>query len=114
MTQRIQLNPYPTDYTPHVEPSVLDDGSKVEGDLRHGTGIGTRTFKDGTIWKGQLVGWHLEGPGEKIFPDGTIHKGTFLNSVLHGKGTIFFPDGAISDEGIFEKGELTYRKVRRT
>lgn len=105
------FSPYPTHYTPYVEPSVLEDGSKIEGDLSHGTGIGSRTFEDGTIWKGTLVSWSLEGPGEKILPDGTIHQGIFHNSVLHGKGTITSPSGQLLENGIFEKGILAYKKV---
>ncbi len=110
-TKPIGFAPYPTHYTPYDEPRVLKDGSKIEGDLSHGTGIGSRTFEDGTVWKGTLVGWKLQGPGEIILPDGTIHKGMFHNSLLHGKGTITSPNGIVIEDGIYENGILKYKKV---
>ncbi|MES2273921.1 MAG: hypothetical protein V4487_06995 [Chlamydiota bacterium] len=113
-TTEVKSNtPYVTIQQLYVEPKVLHDGSSIEGDLDHGTGIGTRTFLDGHVWSGQLVSGFLNGEGTHTLPDGIVLKGTFANSKLHGRGTITYLDGTV-DDGIFENGVLTFRKAEES
>ena len=89
----------------YQEPRELHDGSIMEGEFDHGTGRGTRTFKDGRIWEGEFVDWVLEGSGTKTFPGTMIMKGLFRGARLNGHGKITHLDG-ISSEGLFENDQL--------
>ena len=96
------------EYVQYIEPVILEDGSRMEGDFDHGTGIGSRIFKDGHIWKGKFVNWWLNGEGEHIFPDGTIWRGIFQESRLNGIALMISPDGK-TQEALFKNGTITHK-----
>lgn len=106
---RIETNAplYCVEPEPYVEPKELHDGSIMEGDFDHGTGFGTRTFPDKTVWEGNFSGWALNGKGE-IRGNGYKYEGEFENKgLVSGKITYYFEKGAKTEyEGSFIDYEL--------
>ena len=52
-----------------------------------------KTYSDGSIYEGTLVGGRMSGQGTQTWPDGKKYVGEFKSGKLHGQGTLTWPDG---------------------
>ena len=76
--------------------SIIDNyENKYDGEIINGqaNGFGTKTYKDGRIYKGFFKNNKREGKGELIRPDGTKFIGIYKNDVQEGEGMNITKDG---------------------
>ena len=52
-----------------------------------------KTYSDGSIYEGTLVGGRMSGQGTQTWPDGKKYVGEFKSGKFHGQGTYTWPDG---------------------
>lgn len=55
--------------------------------------IGTYTFKDGSVYTGDLESGRPNGNGKTVFKNGEIYEGHYVKGKRQGKGIYTFPDG---------------------
>ena len=55
--------------------------------------VGKYTFKNGSIYNGQLINSIPNGKGKTVFVTGDTYEGEYLNGKRHGEGTYSFTDG---------------------
>ena len=55
--------------------------------------VGQYTFKDGSIYNGQLTNGKPNGRGKTVFLTGDTYEGEYLKAKRHGEGTYSFVDG---------------------
>ena len=76
--------------------SIIDNyENKYDGEIINGqaNGFGTKTYKDGRIYRGLFKDNKREGKGELIRPDGTKFIGIYKNDVQEGEGMNITKDG---------------------
>ena len=80
---------------------------KYEGYIKNGIlqsqNESTLTFKDGTIYTGEIKNNKITGKGKYFFPTGSTYIGEVLNGYRNGKGIYDSPEG-ISYEGEWKNG----------
>ena len=71
------------------------DNSIYEGDIVKGKkeGKGVLKFNDGTVYEGDFIDDKYEGFGKLKFKNGCIYEGNFHNNSIHGKGKYIYVDG---------------------
>ena len=55
--------------------------------------IGTHTFKDGSVYTGEMKGRKPNGKGKTVFKNGNVYEGEYVKGKREGYGTYTFPDG---------------------
>ena len=55
--------------------------------------VGQYTFKDGSVYNGQLTNGKPNGKGKTVFLTGDTYEGEYLKAKRHGEGTYAFVDG---------------------
>jgi hypothetical protein len=53
----------------------------------------TKKFKNGVLFKGEIVKEKRHGKGEQVWPDGRTYDGDWNNDTMHGRGTYKWPEG---------------------
>jgi len=69
------------------------------------TGVGELSFKDGSIYRGEVGGRAPRGLGVLAGADGE-RVGAFIDGKLHGLGALFAPDGSVVHAGRWRNGEF--------
>lgn len=64
--------------------------------------IGTYTFKDGSVYQGELEGGRPSGKGRTEFKNGDVYEGEYVKGKRQGKGIYTFPDGEKYDGEWFQ------------
>ena len=67
--------------------------SRVKGRLSTEIVVGSYTFKDGSIYTGELRGRKPYGYGKTVFPNGDVYEGDYVKGKREGHGTYTFHDG---------------------
>lgn len=55
--------------------------------------IGTYTFKDGSVYTGEMKGRKPNGKGKTVFKNGDVYEGEYVKGKREGYGVYVFPDG---------------------
>lgn len=55
--------------------------------------IGNYTFKDGSVYTGEMKGRKPNGKGKTVFKNGDVYEGEYVKGKREGFGTYIFPDG---------------------
>ena len=55
--------------------------------------IGTHTFKDGSVYTGEMKGRKPNGKGKTVFKNGNVYEGEYVKGKREGYGIYMFPDG---------------------
>ncbi|MBN2657002.1 MAG: hypothetical protein JXR86_08070 [Spirochaetales bacterium] len=66
---------------------------------------GALTFKDGSLYRGEIRDGKMEGKGFIQWPDGSSYKGEFRNNRMNGRGILTWPNGDIYS-GMFKEGKM--------
>lgn len=93
----------------------VNRGDMFEGIFDNGNiRDGRYTFKDGTLYEGQIFNNRMNGKGKKIDINGNIADGQWVNNRMNGEGKFTTLDGTVY-EGSFKdnkangRGKLTYQ-----
>ena len=63
----------------------------------------TKTLKDGSLYKGDVMLMRPHGRGKQTYADGSVYLGQFEHGHRHGKGTMTYANGD-RYEGAWQKG----------
>ena len=63
----------------------------ISGDCDNG--IGTKSYMDGSLYKGSFLGGKSNGYGSWLFPNGDKYVGFFENNYQNGRGVVFHRNG---------------------
>ena len=55
--------------------------------------IGTYTFKDGSVYTGEMKGRKPNGRGKTVFKNGDVYEGEYVKGKREGYGVYVFPAG---------------------
>ena len=55
--------------------------------------IGNYTFKDGSVYTGEMKGRKPNGKGKTVFKNGDVFEGEYVKGKREGYGIYMFPDG---------------------
>ena len=55
--------------------------------------IGNYTFKDGSVYTGEMKGRKPNGKGKTVFKNGDVYEGEYIKGKREGYGIYSFPDG---------------------
>ena len=55
--------------------------------------IGNYTFKDGSVYTGEMKGRKPNGKGKTVFKNGDVYEGEYVKGKREGFGIYTFPDG---------------------
>ena len=55
--------------------------------------IGNYTFKDGSVYTGEMKGRKPNGKGKTVFKNGDVYEGEYIKGKREGFGIYMFPDG---------------------
>jgi hypothetical protein len=77
------------------------DGSFIK--FSQQSGSARLLYSDGSVYKGQIVGFSPDGDGSYTAPDGTKYSGEFKDGTFFGQGICEYPDGS-RYEGEFKNG----------
>ena len=55
--------------------------------------IGNYTFKDGSVYTGEMKGRKPNGKGKTVFKNGDVYEGEYVKGKREGFGVYTFPDG---------------------
>ena len=67
--------------------------SKVRDTFSTEIKIGNYTFKDGSVYTGEMKGRKPNGKGKTIFKNGDVYEGEYVKGKREGFGVYTFPDG---------------------
>ena len=67
--------------------------SKVKSAFTADITIGTYTFKDGSVYTGEMKNRRPNGKGRTVFKNGDTYEGEYSRGKRHGYGVYTFPDG---------------------
>ena len=67
--------------------------SKLKGSLSSEVKIGTYTFKDGSVYNGEMKGRKPSGKGKTVFKSGDTYEGEYEKGKRQGYGVYTFSDG---------------------
>ena len=70
-------------------------------------GIGTISWADGQLYKGEVALGQPSGQGSMTFADGRTYTGAFYYGKTHGIGELHFPDGSYYS-GEFDQGQFFF------
>ncbi len=73
------------------------------------SGLGTYTYKDGSVWKGNFLNGKPLGYGTCDYVNGNRYVGSWKNNLPQGEGTYYTESGDIYG-GIWDKGVLVNRE----
>ena len=67
--------------------------SKVRDTFSTEIKIGNYTFKDGSVYTGEMKGRKPNGKGKTVFKNGDVYEGEYVKGKREGFGVYTFPDG---------------------
>jgi hypothetical protein len=68
------------------------------------TGVAIYFFKDGGLYRGEIMNGKYYGKGEYQFKNGNKYDGQWRDDQMHGTGVYYYPDGS-RYEGLFVNGK---------
>ena len=74
--------------------------SKLKGSLSSEVKIGTYTFKDGSVYNGEMKGRKPSGKGKTVFKSGDTYEGEYEKGKRQGYGVYTFSDGERYEERV--------------
>ena len=75
---------------------------KIKGTFSSKIKIGTHTFKDGSVYTGEMKGRKPNGKGKTVFKNGDVYEGEYVKGKREGYGIYTFPDGEKYDGQWFQ------------
>ena len=75
---------------------------KIKGTFSSEIKIGTYTFKDGSVYTGEIKGRKPNGKGKTVFKNGDVYEGEYVKGKREGYGVYTFPDGERYDGQWFQ------------
>ena len=75
---------------------------KIKGTFSSEIKIGTHTFKDGSVYTGEMKGRKPNGKGKTVFKNGDVYEGEYVKGKREGYGIYTFPDGEKYDGQWFQ------------